>query len=107
THRLADDLRVVEQCCRRDLSGYDDHARLGERLAGDACVPVLREDRIENGIGDVIADLVRVPLRNRLRGELITCHARLRVELWKPWAPSVSRLMALPRLNPRRVQKHQ
>ncbi len=52
-----------------DLAGNDDHAGLDEGLAGDAAAGVLAQDRIQHHVGDLVRDLVRVPLGDRFRGK--------------------------------------
>ena len=48
-----------------DESGGD------ERLAGDAAAGVLREQRVQNGIGDLIRHLIRMPFGHRLGGKQV------------------------------------
>ena len=67
--RPADDLGDVDVGRRRDLAGDDDQPRVDQRLAGDPAARILREDGVENAVGDLVADLVRVTLRHRLGGE--------------------------------------
>src|SRR5487761_782360 len=70
--RLLDTLRDVGRLL---VDGDHDPARVGdeacrdERLAGHTRVRILREDGIENGVGDLVGDLVRVTLGDRLGGE--------------------------------------
>ena len=69
--RLADDLRDVGVDLGRDLAGDEREARRDDGLAGHAAVGVLGEDRVENGVGDLVGDLVRMPLGHRFRSEQV------------------------------------
>ena len=66
---LADDLVVVEDGGGGDLTENHHHPGLGRGLAGNAGVGVLRKASVENGVGDLVADLVGVALRDGLGGE--------------------------------------
>ena len=66
---LAHDLAVRDLGARGDLAGHDHHAGLRQALAGHPAVRVLREQRIEDGIGNLVAHLVRVSLGHGFRGE--------------------------------------
>ena len=63
--------RVVHDhaLARRDLAGEHDVAVLHEDLARDARGGVLRQVGVEDRVGDVVADLVGVPLGDGLGGE--------------------------------------
>src|SRR5579862_2003459 len=65
----ADEPRDVDVDLGRDLAGYDDEAGRDQRLAGDAAVRVLGKDCVENGVGDLVGDLVRMTLGDRLGRE--------------------------------------
>jgi hypothetical protein len=67
--RVAHDARDVDVRRRRDLARDVDLAGDRERLARDAALRILREDRVEHGVGDLIGELVGMPLGHRLRGE--------------------------------------
>ena len=69
--RLARDLLDVHVGVGRDLSGDDDQTGVDERLAGDAAVGVVFQHGVEHAVGDLVGDLVRVPLRDRLGGEQV------------------------------------
>ena len=72
---VADDLRDVDVAGGGDLAG-DDHQAGGEqRLDGDPAVRVLLEQRVEDGVADLVGDLVRVTLGHRLRGEQTSSHS--------------------------------
>lgn len=64
--RVTDDLLVVDNGLRRDLAANEDHASLGDRFAGDFGVGILLEMSIEDGIRDLIADLVGMTLSDGL-----------------------------------------
>ena len=63
---LADDLLVVELGVGGDLTEDHDHTGLGGRLAGNLGETVLRQAGVENGIGDLVRNLVGVALADRL-----------------------------------------
>lgn len=63
---VADDLLVVELGLGGDLAKDHDHTGLGGRLASDLGEGVLSQAGIENGVGNLIGDLVGVALANRL-----------------------------------------
>ncbi len=67
-HRLGD-LAELDLRLARDLAGDDDQAGLDQRLAGDATLRVLRQQGVEDGVGDLIADLVGMSLVHRLGRE--------------------------------------
>lgn len=63
---------------RRDFSGNHRETRGDQRLTGDTGLLVLGQEGIQDGIGDLICDLVRVPLGDGLRCEEMTIgHATL------------------------------
>ena len=57
----------VDDGRRGDLSHYDAQPRGEERLAGDAREGILGENGVEDPIGHLIGNLVRVPFGHRLR----------------------------------------
>jgi len=67
--RITDNLLVVDDSLGRNLSANQDHASLGDRFAGDFGVGVLLKVSVEDGIGHLIADLVRMTFSDGLRGE--------------------------------------
>ena len=77
--RVARDFGVVDLRLGRDLTC--DNAQTGgdERFAGHAAVRVLREDRVENGVGDLVGHLVGVTHGYAFRSEEMTGHAVGRV----------------------------
>ena len=60
--RIADDLLVVELRLSRDFTEDHDHTSLGGRLAGHLRERIILEAGIENGVGDLISDLVWMAL---------------------------------------------
>jgi hypothetical protein len=56
------------------LAGDDDEAGGHERLHGHPAARVVCEERVEDGVADLVSDLVRVPLGHRLRGEKSSSH---------------------------------
>src|SRR5207245_2798904 len=73
---LAYELGDVDVRLRRDLARDDDEPRRDQRLAGTARSRVVREDRIEHRVRDLVGDLVGVALGYGLRceEELTGCH---------------------------------
>ena len=69
TDGLAHEPRDVDVRRGRDLARHDDETCRDQRLAGDATVRVVGKDRVENGVRELVGNLVRVPLGNRLRAE--------------------------------------
>jgi hypothetical protein len=57
-----------------DLSGHVHQAGGDQRLHGDPGMRVLAKKRVENGVTDLVSDLVGVTLGHRLRGEQATGH---------------------------------
>jgi hypothetical protein len=53
----------------RDLARDDDQARRDERLARDPPVLVVGQNGVEDRVGDLVGQLVRMALGDRLRGE--------------------------------------
>lgn len=66
---VTDDLLVVELGLGGDLTEDHDHTGLGGSLASDLGQRVLSQAGIEDSIGDLISDLVRVTLTDGLGGE--------------------------------------
>jgi hypothetical protein len=73
---LAHEPRNVDVRVGRDLARDHDEPRRDQRLAGDAARRIIREHGVENGIRDLVGDLVRVALGDRLgrEGEGATGH---------------------------------
>ncbi len=66
---LARDVDVVDVGGRGDLAGQHHQAGVAQRFRGDARIFVLGEDRVQDGVGNLVGDLVRMALGDRLRGE--------------------------------------
>src|SRR5450432_2293460 len=62
---VARDLDVVDVGVGRDLAGEHHQAGVAERLGGDTRARVLPEDRIEDGVGYLVGDLVGVAFGDR------------------------------------------
>ena len=65
---LADDRLVVDGCRRGDLARQQRKAGVAARLQSDAAVCVLREQRVEDAVRDLVADLVGMTF-----GHALTC----------------------------------
>ena len=63
------DLLDVDVAPGGDLARDDAKARRQKRLAGDAPAGIDGENRVENGIRDLVRDLVRMPFGDRFGGE--------------------------------------
>ncbi len=63
---VADNLLVVDLCLGGDLAEDHDHTGLGGGLTGNLGEGILSQAGIEDGIGDLISDLVGVALTDRL-----------------------------------------
>ena len=66
-HGLAGELLDVEVGGGADLAADDDQAGRDEGLAGDAAERVLREDRVEHGVGNLRRRSCRGGLPRRTR----------------------------------------
>ena len=69
TDRAAHQPRDVHVGRRRHLTRDDHQAGGDQRLAGDPPTRVVGEHRIENGVGDLVGNLVGMPLGNRFGRE--------------------------------------
>jgi len=67
--RVADQGLEVDVGLGSDLPGDDDQAGAGEGLAGNAAVGVDGQAGVEDGVGDLVGDLVRVTFGHGLTGE--------------------------------------
>jgi hypothetical protein len=65
----ADDFLEIDPGRGRYLASDDCHPRLDESLAGNARLRVFGEDCVENGVGNLVGNFVRMSLGNRFRGE--------------------------------------
>src|SRR5688572_652456 len=70
-HCLANDVLDLDHGVRGDLAGDDHHAGLRHRLAGDAALRLLRQNRVEDRVRDLIGNLVRMSFRHGLRRKQI------------------------------------
>ena len=81
-HRPADDtfdlflrtfgpVAVLEHALAADFTGQNDALRSGHRFAGDARFGVLREEQVDDGVGNLVGDLVGMAFRNAFGGEKI------------------------------------
>ncbi len=66
---LAHQTRNVDVGARRHLAGHDDEPGRDERLAGDPPVGVVGEHGVQHRVGDLVGDLVRMTLGDRLGGD--------------------------------------
>jgi hypothetical protein len=67
TASIPDNLLIVNIGLGGDLTKDHDHTSLGSRLASNLGKGIVTETGIENGVGNLISDLVWVSLTNRLR----------------------------------------
>ena len=74
---VAHDLLDVDVAGRGHLAGHHDEAGGQQRLDGDPARRVLPQHLVEDGVADLVGDLVRVPLGHRLGGEKSSGHSRL------------------------------
>ncbi len=59
---VSDDLIIVDFSLGGDFTEHHDHTSLGAGLAGDLGLGILSEAGVEDGVRDLIADLIRVTL---------------------------------------------
>lgn len=71
---VADELRDGRVGLGGDLIGHVHQAGRDQRLDGDPGGRVLRQKRVENGVADLVSDLVGVTFGHGLRGEQTTGH---------------------------------
>ena len=69
--RVADDGLEVDVGVGRDLAEDEHEARRRGRLARDAGVGVVADDRVQDRVGDLVAHLVGVAFGDRLGGEQV------------------------------------
>ena len=83
-HGLAHDAFDVDPGVGGDLARDDRDAGLDQRFDGDAAALVLLQNRIEDGVGNLVGDLVRMPFGNRLGGKQVAVgHGVLEITLIK------------------------
>jgi hypothetical protein len=78
--RLTDEVGDVDLGGGRKLAGDHGHARVHERLAGDARVGVLAEAGVEHGVRDLVGDLVGVTFGDGLGGEEMLSLCKLQLD---------------------------
>src|SRR5437868_135212 len=69
SNRFPRDVRVVNRRFRCDFTGYDNLAGCQQSLASNAGRWVLLKRSVQYGVRNLISDLVRVTLGNRLGSE--------------------------------------
>ena len=69
---FAGDFLEIDSGFGRDFAGEDDEIGRGERFASDAGFGILREQGVQNGIGDLVADFVRMAFGNGFRCKDVT-----------------------------------
>jgi hypothetical protein len=93
-HRVANKGLEVDISLGGDLAGNDDQAGASERFAGNAAVGVLGQAGIENGIRDLVGNLVGVTLGHRLTGEKKTVgRCRQKAVLQMDVVPTILRIL--------------
>lgn len=88
---VTDDLLVVDLGLGGDLTEDHDHAGLGGSLASDLGEGVLLEAGIEDGVGDLVSDLVGVTLADGLGcetgGRRVSRRIHICIFLYRPSGP--------------------
>ena len=83
-HHFPGDLGDIHIAGGGDLAHHMDEAGAGCGLAGHAAHGILGQDGIQDGVGNLIADLVGMSFRHRFRGkQVVSCH-RIRLLLFVP-----------------------
>src|SRR5579862_4851894 len=72
---LTDDFLKVDVAIGRDFSRDDREARGDERFAGDARDRILRDDGVENAVGNLVGDLVGMTFSHRLGCKEMAAHS--------------------------------
>ena len=73
---LPGDVGDVHIAAGGDLAHHVDQSGAGRGLAGHAAVGVLLQNGVQDGVGDLVADLVGVALRDGFGGEeIVSCHS--------------------------------
>ena len=71
---LADDLLEIDIAVGGDLAHNVDQTGGSAGLAGHAGIGVVGQDLVQDSIGDLVADLVRMSLGDGLRSKQVSCH---------------------------------
>ena len=71
---LADDLLEIDIAAGGDLAHNVDQTGGSAGLAGHAGIGVVGQDLVQDSIGDLVADLVRMSLGDGLRSKQVSCH---------------------------------
>ena len=74
-HDLPHGFRDVHIAVGRDLAHDVHDAGRHRALAGDAAVRVFFQDRVQHRVGDLVANFVRMSLRDRFRSKQMMCHS--------------------------------
>ncbi len=61
----------VEHALAADFAGQDDAVGGGQGLAGHAGLRILGQEQIDDGVGDLVGDLVRMPFGDGLGREQV------------------------------------
>ncbi len=64
-------IAVFKHALAADLPCENDALRGGQRFAGDACFGVFRQQQIDDSVGNLVGNLVRVAFGDAFRGEQI------------------------------------
>ena len=75
--RLADQFGHVDLGVGRELAGDHRHAGVDQGLAGDPRVRILLETGVEDGVRDLVGDLVRMAFGDRFGGEQVLAFGEL------------------------------
>ena len=75
-HDLANDRRIVDHGLGRDLSGQADQSSGEQALAGDPSVRILREDRVQYAVGNLVGHLVGMAHRDGFACEQVVVFLR-------------------------------
>ena len=71
---LADDLLEIDIAAGGDLAHNVDQTGGSAGLAGHAGIGIVGQDLVQDRIGDLVADLVRMSLGDGLRSKQVSCH---------------------------------
>src|SRR5262249_31936435 len=62
----------IDICFGGDFTGDDNQSGSGQRLAGHTAVSIFLQTGIEDGVGNLVGNFVRMSFGYRLRGKQIT-----------------------------------